>query len=96
MIHHQILFSFNGVSSFHVGSSQEVWDNRSRDLGERNFKTWDHVMKMTPGNVPDYLAEKYDEDTISSFFRIANIFNQIFDENCAVIDSTGDNKSSDD
>jgi len=73
-------------------SSQEAWDNARyfRDFGEKNFKTLDQIINLRPGNVPDYFAERYDEETIQSFFRIANIFNQIFNFNM------GDNKSSDD
>ena len=91
-------FSYGGSVILKGGPvfSQEAWDNTRyfRDFGEKNFKTLDQIINLRPGIVPDYLAERYDEETIQSFFRIANIFNQIFNVNGAVIDSMGENKSS--
>jgi len=50
----------------------------------------EHLLNLSPGNVPEGLAEKYDAETLQSFFRISNIFNQIFDVNQALLNSMGD------
>jgi len=85
----QISISSTGSVFIMYGSGQEAWDKATGrlSLGKPDFQTLEHVLNLTAGNVSDYLAERYDADTINSFFRISNIFNQIFDVNAALVES---------